>query len=237
MRAAVGALGDDPGGIVLHARLAQQKRERNAGPFRAGNLAEQFLRRCVDGAGRDRVMRRVAGAFEKADMRYHRIAQQLLDGELDRAFDEAVNHEAVIAWHDVWNAVVMDAKMKAVRRDDAIQFFDRRMPCDEARHFGCLCGHFAQHTAFAFGGQAIGQVRSAECFHPVRNAVRQALPARRRGGSGFRRRCRAGGEKREAGGEEGAALDQAAAGGGTESGCGHGLPSNAICNDSIFSES
>ena len=120
----VGAFDQRPLGFFLEADLFQQRRQLDAGPFRAadhavGELQRIELRRAPFHAA-------IRRALDEVDARHRRKALDVLHGQQQRPVDEAVDHQPVLLRIDRGAAAVVALEEQAVGGDDAGLILQRR---------------------------------------------------------------------------------------------------------------
>src|SRR6266702_4389109 len=128
----VGAFGDEPLGLRIHAGLIEQGGERHPGPLGAGAKAVQRLHARLDRfPGEHRCA--VASAFDEAHARHHRIARQRVEREDQGPLHQTVDRQAVPGRVDVRSPGVHDREVQAVRRERAVHQMVRSARVRSAR--------------------------------------------------------------------------------------------------------
>ena len=122
--ARIRAFGQNPRPFGLDAALAQQRRQRHAGPFAAAGQAVRALHRGL--AGAFPLARAVARAFEEVDARHGRETLQLVHREDERAIDEPVNRQRMRRRIQIGDAGMMAFEVQRRGRDDAVRVVQRR---------------------------------------------------------------------------------------------------------------
>jgi len=130
------AYGHHPPAFGLHPGFVHQDGERDAGPFGVGEQTVEQVQPGLHGLVEHRVEEAVARAFQETDLRDHRVALERSPLELQRAFDQAMDHQAVLVGIELWPAAVVDLEMQPVRRDRAAQMVVRRAGEAEGRRKG-----------------------------------------------------------------------------------------------------
>ncbi len=181
-RGGVGALGQDPLGVRLQARLLEQQLERHAGVLHAMHHAVGVLAAVELGAAPFHAG--IGGAFQEMDAVDARQALDVLEREDQRLVDQAVQHQPVIVRIDLGDAAMMALEAQAVGRDDAVELVQRREGDRGLRRRGQPRHRAADHVLLVF--------RRA-CHRAARRRRRRdcaSSPARWAAGSWRRRRMR-----------------------------------------------
>ena len=123
-RRGVGALGQNPFRIRFDARLFQQQFERHAGVLHAMHHAVGVLDAVELGAAP--LHAGIGGAFQEMDAIDARQALDVLERENQRLVDQTMQHQPVIVRIDFGDAAMVTFEAQTVRRDDAVEFVQRR---------------------------------------------------------------------------------------------------------------
>jgi hypothetical protein len=110
----------------------------------------------------------VAAALDENRARDQIVAGQCLDGEPERALDEAMNNKLVLSRIDVRNTVMQTLEMQPIRGDRTLQRVQRgagRSSPDGARQ----AGEGADHRRLTARGLSIGDEWAARLQHPWRH--------------------------------------------------------------------
>src|SRR6185437_5715999 len=119
----VGTFGDQPARLGPWTHLIEQSLERYAGPLRATQQSVAHLR--ISAWLPELIARRVTRAFEKVDVRDRRKPENVLHGEDQRSFHQAVNHQLVVVRIDLRNTGMVSLEMQRRWSDDTMQILKR----------------------------------------------------------------------------------------------------------------
>src|SRR5262249_15539880 len=128
----VAPFGENPVRARVDRSLLEQQAQRDTSPLAARHepvgLADGEVRR-------RRLVQALAvpGALEEVDARDHRIAQQSIDGEDQRALHQAMDQQAMPAGIDLRYAAVVTLEVQAAGRDHAVERLEWRTRRSTAR--------------------------------------------------------------------------------------------------------
>ncbi len=115
----VGAFRHHPLRLFLEPDFVEQGRQLDAGPFRATDHAMGKLQRVELRAAPFHAA--VGGAFDEVNSRSCGKSHDIVHRQHERAFDQPVNQQAVLARVDVGAAGMVTLEEQSVRRDNPVE--------------------------------------------------------------------------------------------------------------------